>query len=48
MILQIYKSMGNFKSPMDNADEFGIPTENVKYLNQLLNREANVLLHAMK
>lgn len=47
-ILQIYKGLGNFKSPLANPDKFEVRAENLKYLNLLLNSEPNVVLQTMK
>ena len=43
-ILQIYKDLGNFKSPVLDAHQRGVDPDNIKYLDMIMNHEANVVL----
>ena len=46
-ILQIYKDLGNFKSPVLDAHQRGVDPDNIKYLDMIMNNEANVVLQSM-
>ena len=47
-ILQIYKSLGNFKSPMIDAEKNGVNPENLKFLDSIINKDPNVVLESLK
>lgn len=47
-ILQIYRGLGDFKSPLSNPSRYGTKPENEQYLELLLNPEPNVVLQSMK
>lgn len=47
-ILQIYKNLGNFKSPLLDAKQHGLKSENIKYLESIVNNDPNVVLESIK
>ena len=47
-ILQIYKDLGNFKSPLLDAHQRGVDPDNIKFLDMIMNDEANVVLQSVK
>jgi hypothetical protein len=47
-ILQIYKNLGNFKSPLIGAGKNGLKPENIKFLELIVNNDPNVVLESFK